>query len=78
MKLEKLRLSVPMSSDLYSKVEYHANQLGVSKSSYVSFVVAQYITSQELVFKQLEKSFNLLPQDIVDQIKLLKSQNENL
>lgn len=52
--ISKIRLSVPLSKDIYDKVQGEAIKLGISMSSYVAFVVGSYYQSGQDVKEQFK------------------------
>lgn len=53
--MSKTRLSVPLSETLYNAIKVKSDSMGISMSSYVSFVVSQTVQTETQVINELTK-----------------------
>lgn len=65
---KKIRLSVPLSENIYKQIEADAERVGVSMSTYVAMILGNH-------YKQIDMNMNMISDVIKNQLRPLYAQH---
>lgn len=74
--MNRTRVSVPLSETLYNEIKYKSEQLGITMSSFIAFVVATHLNNELLVTNALSKEVGGSISDLIKKLSELQGKKD--